>query len=454
VSSGVLKTEQKVRFVPELRPMVAAGIIEGMVSFKNFDSAKVQPAYANDGFESELQSLSNSNDGKLNIGGRAAMFLKGKVKGEYLLTLAYDSNKEQDQRLFRDIRPDDYYPVYGDSAVRGFDAQSTSKLYVRLDKGRSYLMFGDYTTRIEGTDALSLGQYNRSLTGIRGHYETDTFKATSFVAQTKSKQIVCKIKAQGISGPYALKDAINDDGSINPVCSSLDGLKVNSEKVEIIKRDRNNLGLIISTETQNRFTDYEFEALTSSIYFKAPVPSLDANLNPYAIRVTVEVEEVAGEDYVVGGVQIEQKLGKKLTVGAAAVQENVPNDNYQLTSANLTVQVSEATKLIAEVAQSDRETTALAQASRAELVHISPRVNARIYYGESDTQFENPAAPLTSGRAESGIKATINMDSWGNLLTEAIRTENVSTGGVRNGVKVTINRSFAQYFTAELAVSS
>ncbi|HMV60016.1 MAG TPA: hypothetical protein PKC07_02270, partial [Agitococcus sp.] len=77
-------------------------------------------------------------------------------------------------------------------------------------------------------------------------------------------------------------------------------------------------------------------------------------------------------------------------------------------------------------------------------------INARVYYGESDTAFENPAAPLTSGRAESGIKATINMDSWGNLLTEAIRTENVTTGGVRHGVKVTISRSFAQHFTAEL----
>lgn len=436
VSSGVLKTEQTVRFVPELRPMVAAGIIEGMVSFKDFDTTKVQPSFANDGFEAELQSLSSSNDGKLNVGGRAAMFLKGKVKGEYLLTLSYDSNKEKDQRLFRDIRPDDYYPVYGDSAVRGFDAQSTSKLYVRLDKGRSYVMFGDYTTRIEGTEALSLGQYNRSLTGIRGHYATDTFKATSFVAQTNAKQRVFEMPAQGISGPYTIPD--------------LDGLKVNSEKVEIIKRDRNNIGLIISTEAKTRFTDYDFEELTSSVYFKAPVPSLDANLNPYLVRITVEVEETVGEDYVVGGVQFEQKLGKKLTVGAAAVQEDIPDDNYQLASANLTVQLTEVTKLIAEVAQSDRETTTLGQASRAELLHATSRVNARIYYGESDKAFENPAAPLTSGRAESGVKATINMDSWGNLLTEAIRTENVTTGGVRYGVKVTISRAFAQYFTAEL----
>ena len=62
------------RFVPELRPMIAAGIVEGMVSFKNFNPAKISPAYANDGFEAELQSLASSNDGKLNASGRATMF--------------------------------------------------------------------------------------------------------------------------------------------------------------------------------------------------------------------------------------------------------------------------------------------------------------------------------------------------------------------------------------------
>ncbi len=435
VSSGVFKAQTTVRFVPELRPMVAAGIIEGMVSFKNFSTAKVDPAYANDGFEAELQSLASGKDGKLNAGGRAAMFLKGKVKGEYLLTLSYDSNKEKDQRLFRDIRPDDYYPVYGDSAVRGFDAQSTSKLYVRLDKGRSYVMFGDYTTRIDSTEGLSLGQYNRSLTGIRGHYANDSFQATTFVAQTKAKQKVIEIPAQGVSGPYVL--------------TGVDGLRVNSEKVEIIKRDRNNLGLIISTEPQARFTDYEFEPLTSSIYFKAPVPSLDANLNPYAIRVTVEIEEDTGENYWVGGVQVEQKLGKKLTVGAAAVQENDPVDAYQLGSANAVFKLAENTKLIAEVAQSDRDSKPTGNASRAELVHNQGRVNARVYYGESDTDFENPASPLSSGRAESGIKLQLGLDSWGTLNTEAIRTENTTTGGVRHGVKATLTRTLNQYLSAE-----
>lgn len=434
-SSGIYKAETKVRFVPELRPIVAAGIIEGMVSFKNFDSNKVSAANATDGFEDELQSLANANNGKLNLGGRAAMFLKGKVKGEYLLTLSYDSDKDSNQRLFRDIRPDDYYPVYGDSAVKGFDAQSTSKLYVRLDKGRSYAMFGDYTTRLE-SDTLALGQYSRSLTGVRAHYETDNFKASTFAAQTKAKQRVFEIPALGISGPYAL--------------AGLDGLLVNSEKVEIIKRDRNNTGLILSSTQMSRFADYEFEPLSSSFYFKSPVPSLDANLNPYSIRVTVEVEDQAGVDYWVGGVQVEQKLGDKVTVGAAAVQEDVPDDAYRLASVSTKIVLGAHTTLVAEAAQSDRETTDVGQATRAELNYIEGPASVRVYYGESDSSFENLAAPLSSGRAESGVKLQLNLKSWGTFLSEAIRTENTATGGVRQGVKASINRTVNKYLSVEL----
>ncbi len=60
--------------------------------------------------------------------------------------MAYDSDKDTEERLFRDIQPDRFYPVYGDASVRGFDAQSTGRFYVRVDKNRSYLLYGDFTT--------------------------------------------------------------------------------------------------------------------------------------------------------------------------------------------------------------------------------------------------------------------------------------------------------------------
>ena len=124
---------------------------------RNVNPRALVPTRASDGFEQELRHISREwNDGKDSAGVRAAFFLKGKIKGDFLLTAAYDSDKDTQERLFRDIQPDEFYPVYGDSAVRGYDAQSTSRLYVRIDKNRSYLLWGDFTTQASGERAPAL----------------------------------------------------------------------------------------------------------------------------------------------------------------------------------------------------------------------------------------------------------------------------------------------------------
>src|SRR6185436_20825180 len=147
------------------------------ISLNNLKRGAIVPPRSHDGFEEELRSLSVSGmHGQFNGGGRAAFFLKGKIKGEYLLTAGFDSEKETSARLFRDIQPDEFYPVYGDSATRGFDAQSTSRLYVRVDKKKCYLLYGDYLTAAH-SETRALGNYSRSLTGIREHYENNRVSA-------------------------------------------------------------------------------------------------------------------------------------------------------------------------------------------------------------------------------------------------------------------------------------
>jgi hypothetical protein len=54
--------------------------------------------------------------------------------------MGFDSDKNTQGRLFRDIQPEEFYPVYGDASVKGFDAQSTGRLYVRVDKNNSFLL--------------------------------------------------------------------------------------------------------------------------------------------------------------------------------------------------------------------------------------------------------------------------------------------------------------------------
>ena len=66
-------------------------------------------AQTRDGFEQQIQRFSYaSSDGKRDTAARAAFFLKGKILGSYLLTMAYDSDKDLKDRVFRDINPDEF----------------------------------------------------------------------------------------------------------------------------------------------------------------------------------------------------------------------------------------------------------------------------------------------------------------------------------------------------------
>ncbi|ENW91583.1 SdrD B-like domain-containing protein [Acinetobacter dispersus] len=456
VESGIFHSSTPIRFLPDLRPIIAVGMVEGSLNFKKFDPKELSGTNSNDGFEEELNEISASKDGKRNLTGRAALFLKGKVKGEYLLTLAYDSDKDKKQRLFRDIRPDEYYPVYGDSAAKGFDAQSTSKLYIRVDKGRSYAMYGDYVTRTENDEGLSLGQYNRSLTGVRSTVEIDKYKVTAFAAQTNTQQVVNEQRAMGISGPYSL-------GGVNA-----QDVRENSEKVEVITRDRNNSGLIIARTTLARFADYEVDTFSNSIYLKDPVPSVDADLNPVFLRITVESDQ-GGEEYTVGGVSGSVKVTDKVKVGASYVKSNNPQTQDQLASVNTVVKfANDKGKLVAEFARSENINDGLnsltqinvapdatgqlsGNAARVELNYAYKDLEMKVYHNQADTGFYNTAAPITAGRKESGIKGRVQLNKIGLAKLEAIRTED-QLSGVNQGVSASIERAINRILAVELGL--
>ena len=48
--------------------------------------------------------------------------------------------------LFRDIQPEAFYPMYGDSSLKQFDAQTSGRFYARVDRGLGYVMYGDLQT--------------------------------------------------------------------------------------------------------------------------------------------------------------------------------------------------------------------------------------------------------------------------------------------------------------------
>ena len=437
-----------VSFVPDLRPMVAAGLVEGVINFR--DKVALTPVRRGDAFEQEIEAWSRSfRGGKADVGARAAFYLKGTVRGDLLLTAAYDSDKVTHARLLRDVRADELYPVYGDAALRSYDARSGDRLYVRLDKDKSYVLYGDFVTgdgfsQMQGQGAVaslkqrSLGQYNRTATGLRAHHETARLTGNVFAFHDTLRAVVEEFASQG-SGPYGLRHNAVLEGS---------------EKVEVITRDRNQPARIVAVRPLVRLVDYSFEPFSGRILLSTFLPSVDANLDPVSLRVSYEVDQ-GGERFWVGGGDLQFRINDKLEVGGSAVSDRNALAPYQLLSGNLTVKFDERSALVIELAQSTSTVNTnpanrnlapgLANAvgevdgmaARVEFVHQGEKTEARFSAGRSSSLFNNPSSPLLGGRDELLARGAVQVaDQW-KLYAEALHSEDrASDGGQRQTAAV------------------
>ena len=452
IDTGSSKQIIPLQFTAKLRPLIAVGIVEGAISLKDFDGSSITDAQG--AFEEELREIAGNDD--YSATGRAAMFLKGKVRGDYLLTLAYDSDKKG-ERLFRDIEPGEYYPVYGDSSAKGFDAQSTSKLYVRLDKGRSFAMYGDLKTQIDNDDGIKLGQYNRTLTGVKAQYEDDNTRITAFVAETSTSQRVNETRGLGISGPY-------------PLANNFDAVLENSETIEVITRDANNPGRIISRDTLTRFADYEIDPISRSLYLKSPIASQDIDGNPIYLRVTVEVDE-GGENYLVGGIAAKQQLTDKISFGGSYINSDDPLNKEELASVNTVIKINDKLKLVAEYAQNKAENPNFQPSNQINVTELDNKnvegnalrieldfddkknTRAKAYHNDTDIGFVTGASPQTAGRTESGIEVTHTINNKNTALKlEGVRTKDQTTDASIEGIQASVEQRLSKNIVGEIGV--
>lgn len=430
-SSGAIQAQADVAFVPDLRPLVAAGVVDAAVSLDSIKGNVTDPVRSFDGFEDELRHFSA---GSADVGARAAMFAKGKVAYDTLLTMSYDSDKVAEQKLFRDLDPNAYYPTYGDDAQRGFDAQSTSRLYLRADRDKSWIMYGDMTPP-GAAPARNLGAYNRNLTGMRGHYEAHGLTVDTFASYDSTRQMVEEIAANGTSGPYLTGGGV---------------MVINSERIEVIVRDRNQTGIILKRTVQQRYVDYDIEPLTGRILFRSPVPSLDPGLNPQSIRIAYEIDQ-GNPRFWVAGVAAQYKFGKKVEIGGSYVDDRNPAAPTTLSSLNATVRPDDKTTIVVEGAQMEKAGDD-GRAARFDAVRVDGKLESRIYGGRADTVFDNPTSSLPRGRVEGGARLRWQATEQATLQVEALHTADLTTGAKRDGVQVSAGYALGNGVRVEAGV--
>ncbi len=377
--------EIKVWLAPAAREWILVGIAEGTAAYNSI-SGNMETASAaerEEGFENN---------------GRVAFFAKGRIKGDFLLTMAYDSAREKAEardRLRGTIEPDRYYLLYGDGTEQRFEAASQNKLYLKIERRQFVALFGDFDT---GFTVTELTRYNRTLSGLRTDFAGERFSLSAFGARTDTGLVQDELRGDGTSGLYRL--------SRTPIV-------IGSDKLRIEVRDRFETSRVVDSRELARFLDYDLDYERGTIFFKEPVQSRDAELNHVFIVVDYEVR-TGGEDQTSAGIRVATKLAAdKLEIGASAIHEGAQAGDSRITGADLTWRANQATRVRAEVAQSTSDDPARVDSATAWLVeakHVSDRIEARVYGREEEGGFGvGQQLSTESGARTAGVDARYNI---------------------------------------------
>jgi uncharacterized repeat protein (TIGR01451 family) len=365
----------KVFFSPPKRPIMMAGVGE------------IKVGYGSAGGSFSPLSMDGWFDKGAFSQERGAFFVKGNLFDDLYITAAYDSGKKKTPDLQNaaatDYLADNKYQIYGDESKLGYEAKSADKLYVKLEKDRSYLLYGDYDT---GFDDVKLAAYKRTLTGIQADISpVSSLRVRGFASYTDQTQVIDALPGLGISGYYYLSQAPIVEGS---------------EQVRIETRDRLRPDIVLDRQTLSRGSDYYIDTEMGTILFKAPVPSFDANMNPVYIIVVYESIRNGAKHYIYGGRATVSPL-PWIRAGATGAVEEQDSGDYRLAGSDLQLKLPYNTDLKAEFASTDSMLAATdgilsrRQGSAYAVDLLStPLKNFKIsgYYHQADDDFNNPSA--------------------------------------------------------------
>lgn len=318
--------------------------------------------------------------------GRAAFYLKGKIKGRWLLTAAGDTGSSSVENMFKGlddkdpraflgrIDPDDYYPVYGDDSTSIEDAPTRGKFYVRLERGDSHVLWGNFKTDIRGTEFL---RNDRALYGGSLVLKTDRM-----VPSGERAGELYAYAAQ--PGTLPQRDILRGTGGSAYFLSHQD-ITVGSETLYIEVRDPIT-DLVIERRQLRYGQDYTIDYLQGVVLLQEPLSATvrdgravqaGANGGNYQYLIAAyEFTPAAGDvdGYVYGG-RAQQWLGNHVRLGTTGAVEKTGSADQTLAGADIQLYKSERTFLEAEVATSKGPGFGFSQSIDGGLTITDPEVD-------------------------------------------------------------------------------
>lgn len=331
--------------------------------------------------------------GSLQVMGRGAVYLKGRIAGKYLglnnlrMTAHLDTAKDPQLADFASnlLDPTRFYPVYGDGSQQVQDVQARGKLYVVVEADEGKAQLGNFRSAIQGLELL---RYDRALYGAR----VEAKLANAPGAETKA----AVFGAQQDRAVLRRTDVLRGTGGSLFYLAGRDVLE-GSERVELVVRDRNS-GLELTRLPQQRNNDYTIDYREGRLLFKSPVNSaIDGGLGsggvglpgghlawngqPVFLEVVYEARGMAAADSAAFGGQVEQQLaGGKVRVGAAFVQEGRGDNDptYRTVGAHAKLQIAQRSQATVEYAYSQSRDTLLSASDDGGLTFGTPKYPTQV----------------------------------------------------------------------------
>ncbi len=334
--------EVRVWLKPQTRDWMLVALGEGMIGYQNIS-----------GHTSNAKSAGHEKD--IWSDGRVALFAKGQIKGEWLVTAAYDSAKGKTTPFENLIDPTKYYTLYGDNSQQKQDASMEGKLYVRIEKERFYSVFGDFNSDLNKTE---LSRYVRKFHGIQTVYQGDLLSFNLFATESSQRFVKDEILGDGTSGLYRL---------------SAQDVIANSESITLQVRDRFRSEQTLNETKLFKDSDYVIDYIDGTLFFKRPIHSSDENFNPQYIVVDYETATSSQDNLTVGGRIAVEAIDDRVVVGTTVIEEDLGTLNRTLRGGDITLTVSDQLEIKAEAAQSKQTSNSDDFTSDAGLISLDYR---------------------------------------------------------------------------------
>ena len=312
----------------------------------------------------DLTAASDEDFEDVVVNGRGAFYLKGKVKGKYLITAALDTGEARIKDIFRNLDDKDprqllrrldadrFYPVYGDDSYTYEDAPTQGRFFVRVDKDDSHVQWGNFATQITGTE---FAQLDRGLYGAIADYNSAGL--TRF-GERRTEATVFAADPGTLPG----RDEFRGTGGSVYFLKQQD-LSIGSERVRIEIRDKVS-GLVLETRNLRPQEDYDIDYIQGRILLAEPLQStvsdgqvvrsgnLSGNQAFLVARYEFTPNATDIDGFTLGG-RATHWVNDNVRVGATAQNDKSGQADQELYGADLLLRKSDNTFVKLEYARTE-----------------------------------------------------------------------------------------------------